>query len=144
VEVTLGDARLSLERELEQGSNEYDLILLDAFSGDAVPAHLLTQQAFEMYVQHLRPGGAICADVSNAVLDLPPVLWQLADRLDLDATTITSTKGEHYYTATWMILTPQRNYLRDADIAHARWKYEGTRKVRAWTDDYYNLFQILK
>jgi spermidine synthase len=144
VEVTLGDARLSLERELEQGSNEYDLILLDAFSGDAVPAHILTQQAFEMYVQHLRPGGAICADVSNAVLDLPPVLWQLADRLDLDATTITSTKGEHYYTATWMILTPQRNYLRDADIAHARWKYEGTRKVRAWTDDYYNLFQILK
>ncbi|MBM3499964.1 MAG: ferrichrome ABC transporter permease [Armatimonadetes bacterium] len=144
VEVVLGDARLSLERELEQGSKEYDLILLDAFSGDAVPAHLLTQQAFGMYLQHLRPGGAICADVSNAVLDLPPVLWQLADRLNLDTTVITSSKGEHYYTANWTILTPERNYLRDAEIAHAKWSYDGARQVRPWTDDYYNLFQILK
>jgi len=144
VDVTLGDARLSLERELEQGSQEYDLILLDAFSGDAVPAHLLTQQAFEMYLGHLRSGGAICADVSNAVLDLPPVLWQLAARLDLDATSIQSSGGEHYYTANWMILTPDRNYLRDAEIENAKWSDDGHRKVRAWTDDYYNLFQILK
>ncbi|MBM3474632.1 MAG: spermidine synthase [Armatimonadetes bacterium] len=144
VEITMGDARLSLERELQQGPQQYDLILLDAFNGDAVPAHLLTQQAFEMYVKHLRPGGALCADVSNAVLDLPPVLWQLAKRLDLDAVVVTSPKGEHYYYATWMILTPGRNYLRDVEIDNAEWSYTGKRKVRLWTDDYYNLFQILK
>lgn len=144
VDIVLGDARLSLERELREGSKHYDLLLLDAFSGDAVPAHLLTLQAFQMYVQHLRSGGAICADVSNAVLDLPPVLWQLAHRLNLDAVVVTSSKGQHYYTATWMILTPGRNYLRDVDLPNASWSYEGTRKVRPWTDDYYNLFQILK
>ena len=144
VDITMGDARLSLERELRQGPKQYDLILLDAFNGDAVPAHLLTQQAFEMYLKHLRPGGALCADVSNAVLDLPPVLWQLARRLNLDAVVINSSKGEHYYTATWMILTPGRNYLRNVEIDDAKWSYDGTRKVRLWTDDYYNLFQILK
>jgi hypothetical protein len=144
VDIAMGDARLSMERELEQGSRDYDLILLDAFSGDAVPAHLLTEQAFEMYLKHLRPGGAICADVSNAVLDLPPVLWQTAKRLNLDGVLVTSVKGKHYYTASWMVLTPQRNYLRDVDIDNAKWSYDGKRKVRLWTDDYYNLFQILK
>jgi spermidine synthase len=151
VDIAMGDARLSMERELKQGSQQYDLILLDAFSGDAVPAHLLTEQAFEMYVQHLRPGGAICADVSNAVLDLPPVLWQTARRLSLDAVLIQSPgyrpgrdRAQRYYTASWMVLTPGRNYLRDVDIEDAKWSYDGTRKVRLWTDDYYNLFQILK
>jgi hypothetical protein len=86
----------------------------------------------------------VCADVSNAVLDLPPVLWQLAERLNLDAVVVTSPKGEHYYYATWMILTPGRNYMRDVEIPDASWSYTGKRKVKAWTDDYYNLFQILK
>ncbi len=146
-DVVLGDARISLERELAQkGSDQYDLLLLDAFSGDAVPAHLLTREAFAMYLQHLRrPNGALVVDVSNAVLDLPPVIWQLAKQFGLDCVLIRSTKADPYwYVAYWMVLTPSRNYLRGVKIDDAVWQDDGRRKVRLWTDDYYNLFQIMK
>jgi len=147
VVIVMGDARLSLERELARnGSDQYDLILLDAFSGDAVPAHLLTREAFAMYVKHLRrPHGALVVDVSNAVLDLPPVIWKVAHELRLDCALVSSYEGKPYwYNADWMVLTPERNYLRDVKIDGVKWADTGRRKVRMWTDDYYNLFQIMK
>ena len=147
VDIVMGDARLSLERELERsGSDQYDLILLDAFSGDAVPAHLLTREAFAMYLKHLRrPHGALVVDVSNAVLDLPPVIWKVAHELGLDCALISSPEAKPYwYVADWMVLTPGRSYLRDVKIDGVTWADDGRRKVRMWTDDYYNLFQIMK
>jgi hypothetical protein len=144
-DVVMGDGRLSLEHQLARGEPQrFDLLLLDAFSGDAVPAHLLTREAFEMYLKHLRPGGALCVDVSNAVLDLPPVIWKVAENLGLDGVAVTSSRTEHTYYSTWMILTPQRSYLRGVKIPDAEWSYTGNRRVRLWTDDYYNLFQIMK
>src|SRR5439155_682177 len=85
VEVILGDARLSMERELEQGgSQQFDVLVLDAFSGGAIPLHLLTEEAFRIYFGHLRnPGGILALHISNAHIDLRPVVFALADHFGL-------------------------------------------------------------
>ena len=75
VEVAPGDARLSLEREPPQ---HFDLLVLDAFSGDAIPVHLLTKEAFEVYQRHLNTNGVIAVHISNHYLDLEPVVVNLA------------------------------------------------------------------
>ena len=85
VEVVLGDARLSLERELKQAPQDFDLLVLDAFSGDSIPIHLLTQEAFDIYLRHLAPEGALAVHVSNRHLDLAPVVYGLAEHFELDA-----------------------------------------------------------
>ena len=74
VEIVLGDGRLSLERELKQGSQGYDLLVLDAFSSDSIPMHLLTKEAFDIYLPHLAPQGALAVHVSNRNLELAPVV----------------------------------------------------------------------
>ena len=82
VEIVLGDARISLERELRNGSQRFDVMVLDAFSGDAIPAHLLTREAFALYLRHLRePDGVIAINVTNRVLNLRPVVFSPGDRI---------------------------------------------------------------
>ena len=75
VEVVLGDARLSLEQEPGQ---QFDLLVLDAFSSDAIPVHLLTREAFAVYERHLETNGIIAVHVSNVSLNLAPVVAHLA------------------------------------------------------------------
>jgi hypothetical protein len=75
VEITMGDARLSMEREQRQ---DFDLLVLDAFSSDAIPVHLLTKEACELYLRHLKPNGIIAVHISNHYLDLEPVVVNLA------------------------------------------------------------------
>src|SRR5439155_19312438 len=81
VEVALGDARLSLEREPAQN---FDVLALDAFSSDAIPVHLLTVEAFKTYLRHLKPGVVLAVHISNRYLDLVPVLQQAARHLSLE------------------------------------------------------------
>ena len=81
VEIAMGDARLSLEGEPPQN---FDVIVLDAFSGDSVPTHLLTKEAFAVYLRHLVPGGVICAHITNTYLDLVPVVRAAAKHYDLE------------------------------------------------------------
>lgn len=76
MEVVLGDGRLAIEREAARG---YDLLAMDAFSSDAVPAHLITSEAFTAYERHLKPDGILAVHVSNRFLDLAPVIQALAD-----------------------------------------------------------------
>ncbi|MBT3879201.1 MAG: fused MFS/spermidine synthase [Candidatus Scalindua sp.] len=79
VDVVIGDARISLERELlNQGPLRYDIMALDAFSGDAIPIHLLTREAFDLYWKHLKSDGILAIHISNAYLDLKPVVNALA------------------------------------------------------------------
>ena len=80
--VTLGDGRLALETEAPQG---YDVLALDAFSSDAIPTHLLTREAFEVYRRHLAPGGVLAVHVTNRYLDLKPVVRGAAAALALEA-----------------------------------------------------------
>ena len=147
VEVCLGDGRLSLERELrERGSQQFDILVLDAFSSDAIPAHLLTREVFATYLAHLRrPDGIIAVHVSNRALDLRPIAWGLADAYGLNSAWIAdATKKTGVYQSDWILVSPSPTVLRIPAIVKAASPREPTRPLRLWTDDYYNLFQILK
>ena len=118
-DVVLGDARLSLERELEAGeAQRFDVLVLDAFSSDAIPAHLLTQEAFDLYLKHLRgPESVLAVHISNKVLDLRPVIWGIAQHFGLSAAFIENS-GDDKITCSsdWMLLS--RGSVR-ADEARA-------------------------
>lgn len=132
VEVVLGDARVSLEREPPQS---YDLLALDAFSGDAVPVHLLTREAFTAYQRHLKRDGTIAVHVTNRHLDLVPVVENIAQHHGLAATYVAyEPKGiAWHYASYWMLLKRITNAPPPRPD-----------RVRLWTDDYASLLPLLK
>ncbi len=146
VEVVLGDGRLSLEEELRRGQvQEFDLLALDAFSSDAVPVHLLTREAFEIYLGHLAPDGILAVNISNRSLDLRPVILQLAEHYRLAVAFVPKDNPEPYSLPShWMLLTRRPEVLGAPAIQAAKWEVGKVPEVRLWTDDYTNLFQILK
>ena len=146
IEVALGDARLSLERELRQtGSQQFDVLALDAFSSDSIPAHLLTREAFAIYLQHLRqPDGVLAVHVSNRFLDLGRVVYGLADACGLQALRFSDPGGPGIYKSDWMLLTTSPRVLTDGEIVRMSLPRPATPPLRLWRDDYYNLWQILR
>ena len=145
VEVVPGDARLSLEREPSQ---QFDLLALDAFSSDAIPVHLLTREAFQLYGRHLKPSGVLAVHISNHYLDLEPVVANLAHRFNYRFALIDYDEADEtwwLYSSTWMLLTRDERFLQSPAIAQAAHP-PGHRKNPAplWTDDFTSLFQILK
>lgn len=142
VVVALGDARLSLEREASQ---QFDVLAVDAFSSDSIPVHLLTREAFRLYFRHLRPGGVLAVHVSNRHLQLEPVVARLAFDLGKMPFVVDSEDGVNStYSATWVLLADQA-----AVFATPAFQGVGTpptvkQGLRTWTDDYSNLFQILR
>jgi spermidine synthase len=142
VDVIIGDGRLSLEREEPQ---EYDLIILDAFSSDAVPVHLLTREAFEIYRGHLRSGGKIAVNVTNRYLDLRPVIRNAAAHLGY-AATVVDTGGASRWTfvSRWVILSEDEAFVLALDAQNQNNAIRPSkRKVPLWTDDYSSLFGVL-
>lgn len=151
LEVRLGDGRLLLERLVAPG--ELGLVVLDAFASDAVPVHLLTRQALELYVSRLAPGGLVCAHVSNRYLDLVPVLaahardlglsgrhWRDAEReaddADADALLESGLEPSH-----WVVLA-----RREADLPPCARRPRWARLPApgpAWSDDWSNLLAVL-
>lgn len=150
VEVVLGDARLSLERELAAGqSQQFDVLALDAFSSDAIPVHLLTVEAFATYLRHLKPDGTIAVHTSNRYLDLEPVVKNLADHFNLQSVVISDSppsKKWWVFRTTWILVTRNEALLQSAPVTKAREEAEpSTRTVGLfWTDDHASVFQILK
>jgi hypothetical protein len=138
VSVHIGDARLSLEREPDQ---KFDVLLLDAFSGDAIPMHLLTREAFEIYHRHLAPYGILVVHVTNTYLTLAPVVQKQAEALGWKWTRVlTAAEGDHDSTD-YVLLTNNATFLADTP-ADPPDEPEPT-DVPLWTDRYHNLFQIL-
>jgi len=146
VQVALGDARVSLERELRQGSQRFDVIVLDAFSSDAIPAHLLTKEAVQLYVAHLRNDeGIIAVHISNKVLDLAPVVQGLVEELHLSAARIeVDSRDDGTLASDWVLLSPSETALASTSIDDASSELASDRHVRLWTDDYHSLFAILR
>ena len=142
VEILVGDARLALER---QATQQYDVFILDAFSGDAVPTHLLTKEAFEIYARHLAPGAVIAVNISNTYLDLAPVVCGLAQPLGMQALRVTSLADveKGIRPADWMLLTRNREFLESLRRAEPL-AVEPKVLPLFWTDDFSDLFQILK
>ncbi len=144
-----GDARISLEKELAGNSaNDFDILILDAFSSDSIPIHLLTREAFTLYLQNLAPDGLIAANISNGRLDLRPVLWQLAQACDLEFATLaysTANDNSADFPSTWVLLTRDPSLFAAPALAERLTREVDFRTdIRLWTDDYSNLFQLLK
>ena len=145
VEVTLGDARLSLEREPSQ---DFDLLVLDAFNSDAPPVHLLTQEAFTVYQRHLKPKGIIAVDISNLSLDLEPVVINLARHFNYKVTIIDDVGIPNkwwIYSSVWMLLSSGEEIINSPAIRlAARPLQTNPAGIPLWTDDFASLFQILR
>ena len=145
IEVVPGDARLSMERELANGDPQrFDVLVLDAFSGDAIPVHLLTIEAFGIYLHELNPDGVLAIHVTNRYLDLQPVIQEIADHLGLESARVHQPAGPLVKPGDWIILARNSSVLGRAEIARKLKPLDSQRRVRLWTDDYSNLFQILK
>ena len=142
VETALGDARLVLEREPPQN---FDVLAVDAFSSDAIPVHLITREALAVYLKHIKPDGAVAFHVTNRYLRLAPVVKQLADEVGMEAVLITDDPDDPDLSRTdWVIVTRNRDFLADADVVKKRVAIEPIPGLNIWTDDFNNLFQILK
>ena len=140
-ESALGDARLTLEHEPPQN---FDVLLLDAFSGDSVPVHLLTREAFELYLRHLKPDGVIAVHITNHYLNLAPVVERVAKEFGFGTTRVSddAKDTDGCYPTDYILVTRDREFLR----AHPPQPPPHARHVDVplWTDHRHNLFQILQ
>ena len=147
VTTVLGDARISLERELAEGKpRNFDVLVLDTFSSDSIPVHLVTKEAFVLYLEHLAPDGIIAAHITNLHLDLQPVFWQLAKYFDLSMVRV-NYEGDSNggYASHWILLSRDPALLKIPAIQDRTVDLRGySTNLKLWTDDYSNLFQILK
>ena len=143
ISIAQGDARLSLERET---GPLYDVFIADAFSGDAIPVHLLTKEAFRLYLAHMKPSGILAIHVSNNYLDLAPVIAQLAWNESLFARIIRTPKDDGHLQAQadWIVMTSDPEFFARPEIAGVASMIDEHRPTRLWTDDYNNLLQVFK
>jgi hypothetical protein len=143
IETVLGDARLSLQNEPPQN---FDVLAVDAFSGDAIPVHLLTKEAMAIYLRHLKPEGVIAFHTSNKFLYLSPVVELLADDAGYSTRWLTSSFDKQKLAATsnWVLVTRNARFLRDIDSLTYHRAIPVPAHLRIWTDDSNNLFQILR
>lgn len=141
IEVVHGDARISLDREQRSGqTHNYDLLIVDAFSGDGIPIHLLTQEALALYQQHLAQDGIIAFHISNLHFDLRPVVRGLSDDANLHALWIErwgKLKGED--SNDWVIMGRDKGFYDKLTPKAKPWPKENFTPI-LWTDDYANLF----
>lgn len=147
VSLVLGDARISLQRELDEGHlQSFDVLVLDTFSSDSIPVHLVTSQAFALYLEHLAPDGIIAAHVTNLHLDLQPVFWRLAQHYGLSMVRVNYAGDSNGgYASHWILLARDPALLQTSAIEQHSIDLNGySTDIKLWTDDYSNLFQILK
>jgi SAM-dependent methyltransferase/MFS family permease len=142
IEIALGDARLSLEREAPQG---FDVLAIDAFSSDAIPVHLITREALAVYLKHMRPGGIIAFHVTNRYLNLAPVVQQLAAAAGLNAVLIADDGDVGLASRSdWVLLSDSADALARDPIKEAAKAVAAHPEWRLWTDDFNNVVQVLK
>ena len=147
IDVVMGDARLSLERSLEAGEPQnFDVLAVDAFSSDAIPIHLLTKEAFELYFRNLKPDGILAVHVTNRYLNLAPVTAAIAESLGKEAKIIrTDVDDTKALSATsWVLISGQHSLFKSALLGKICHDIPVPPNTRPWTDDYSNLFQTLK
>lgn len=139
-DIVIGDARISLENELKRGDlQEFDVLVLDVFSGDAIPVHLLTVQAFETYFKHVATHGMIAVHISNRHLDLLPIVNSTAQRFSADVAFIGSPMSE------WLVLgSPAAIRLLVQENPEKVKLLARPRDPEIWTDDYSDILGVLK
>ena len=140
--VAMGDARLSLERERPEN---FDVMAVDAFSSDSIPVHLLTKEAMALYFRHLQPDGILAVHISNRYLNLQPVLAGETKALNKVARLVDTEDDEDtdVFGATWVLIASPSTGFSGEELSSSS-VLEPKVSVRLWTDDYSNLFKILK
>jgi hypothetical protein len=146
IEVALGDARLSLEREQPQG---FDVLAVDAFSSDAIPVHLITREALGIFLKHVKPDGIVAFHVSNRFLDLIPVVARIAREQGAHAVLVRDDPEDEDNSlrsrTDWVLVSRDEKALQAGNIVEGGGAPADDRpEWRTWTDDYSNLVQILK
>lgn len=141
----LGDGRLSLEREAPR---RYDLLAIDAFSGDSIPMHLITREAMNVYMKHLKPDGVLVFQATNRYVDLLPVIRRLADEHGMQTAWIEdlperSQDGDFAFETDQVIVTKNAALLQSESIREVSRPARQRADLKLFTDDYYNLFSIL-
>ena len=147
VRVVLGDARLSLAAEPD---GKFDLLMLDAFSSDAIPVHLVTREALALYLRKLAPGGRLAFHISNVHLDLEPVFANLARDARLacllrDDTAVSPQEYEAGKSpSVWLVMARRAGDLA-ALTREARWRpARSNERLPVWTDDYSSLLSVFR
>ena len=143
IERVLGDARLALEREPPQG---FDLLAVDAFSGDAVPVHLLTAEAMDVYLRHMKPDGIVAFHLTNRYLELAPVVARIAELKGLHAMLVSDdAKASNWLNPTdWVLVARDAAVLARGPLRGAASPVAPGADARPWTDDFNNLLGALK
>lgn len=143
VDIVLGDARLSMASEPTQ---HFDILVIDAFSGDAIPVHLLTREAFQIYWRHLKPHGVLAVHISNHYLDLAPIvalnakeIGKRVERIDND-----DDDSEEVYSSTWVLVSNRAGFFESPLLKKRAVDIKPKSRIRPWTDDFSNLWQVLK
>lgn len=142
IEIVEGDGRLSLAREDPQ---QFDVLVVDAFSGDAIPLHLLTAEAVALYRKHLAPGGILAFHISNQHVDLEPPITLLARAVGMQVMRVANAPNDEMgeFGATWMLLSDNQAFFSQPEVA-SRARPAATKPgLRLWTDDYSSFLPVL-
>lgn len=146
IDIVPGDGRIAMEREVaERRAQNFDVLGIDAFSGDSIPVHLLTREAFQVYLSEIAPGGVIAFHITNGYLDLKPVVKALADSAGMESGWIHypghPPDGEE---SDWVLIARDPGVLARPAIETHVDPMKGVLRLAPWTDDYSSLFSILK
>ena len=142
IDVSMGDARLTLEQQSPQG---FEMLVVDAFSGDAIPVHLLTAEAFRLYRKHLKPNGVLVVHVSNRFLNLAPVVKAGAENAGFQARDVSSPDDDAngVFESEYVLVTNRPGFFENPLLANQALPVQPTPGFRLWTDDYSNIWQSL-
>ncbi len=146
-EIVPGDGRVRLEAERAAGATPYDVLVIDAFTGDAVPVHLLTLECFRLYFDRLAPDGVLLVHVSNRFVDFVPVIRAVAAELGVAVTRVNSRASSRLATSatSWIAITRDaevRRRILPGLVAADDWQPQGPRVL--WTDDRSSLWPLLR
>ena len=147
IEYVIGDARLSMERELAAGSPQgYDVLAIDAFSSDSIPVHLITAEATSLFFKHLKPDGILAFHISNRFLDLKPVLANISQAAGLKAKLITDSPGDDSSASItdWVLITRTPAAFANQRLVEVVEPIEPNPHFSLWTDQFNNLIDVLK
>jgi hypothetical protein len=145
VSFALGDARLVLERE---PANGFDVLVIDAFSSDSIPIHLMTREALGVYLRHLKAEGVIAFHVTNRYLNLAPVVRRIAEEAGYQAVLLEDEPADDargvLALSDWVLVTKNQRLLASRAVRDKAVEIEPIVGLHSWTDDFNNLFQVLK
>lgn len=137
-QIVIGDARVQLEKQLEQGHHHtYDLLAIDAFSSDSIPMHLLTKECTEVYLNHLNSDGILAFHISNRFVNLVPLTRNLASELKVDGFLFDNTKRHQGSSpSTWVLMTTNERLAGALETHDQRDDWPTDEIDVVWTDDF--------